>query len=79
MPDFYYPIYPSMRVGGGPEPYLYSAADQAASNAMADARVKGEVAAVESSYMRRGLWEPAHPPRALTETDAVGGIVDGVV
>lgn len=79
MPDFYCPISPSMRLGGGPEPYLYSAADQAASNALADARVKDEVAAVERSYMQRGLWEPVHPSRSLTEMGTVGGIVDWAV
>ncbi len=77
MPDFYYAIYPTMRVGGGPPPYLYSAADQAVSARRADQDVKALVALDQQAAIKQGMWFPKELPRTLAEAEAyAGGLLD---
>ena len=71
---FYYPIYPDTLIGGGPEPWVYSPADQALSDQLADQRVKKFVASTTQEFARQGLLEPVRP-MALPEENGSGDIV----
>lgn len=61
MPQgFYYDVYPAFRIGGGPEPEVYSVEQQNLDAFIASQRVKATNQRITQAFMALGAWGPVN-------------------
>ncbi len=72
---FYYDIYPSMRIGGGPAREIYPVEQQNLDALQASLRVQATNASITRQYQEMGIWGPSELPRNIVEANG-GGIIN---
>lgn len=71
---FHYPIYTTTLVGGGPEQWVFSPADQVRADGFAKQRVEKFLAEITRDFAEQGLLQPVRP-MALPEENGAGDII----